>query len=118
MERRPDRIDDPGVVAREQLQRDQRRPPAGRALIFQAAPQQLDLLPVAELADRAVGDCPLAIVGRTGGTLDLVLPTSAQTGERALVALVRQCGRLGSGCRQLRQLRASGTRGRCTAQTA
>jgi hypothetical protein len=85
------------VVAREQLERDERRAAAGRALVLEPSPQQLDLLAVAKLADRAVRDRPLAVVGGARCTLDLVLPLGAQTGERPLVALLGQCGRLGSG---------------------
>src|SRR5687767_14814641 len=103
------------MVAREQLERDQRRTPAGWALVLETPAQQPGLLAVAELADRTVRDRPLAIVGRAGSALDLVLPARAQAGERALVALLGERGRLRSGCRQLRQLRGSGTRGRCTA---
>ena len=71
---RPDGVDRPGCVAGEQLERDQRRAAAGRALVLEAAPQQLDLLAETELADRAVRDRPLAVVRRRAGAFDLVLP--------------------------------------------
>jgi hypothetical protein len=118
VQRRADGVDDAWVVAREQLEREQRRPTAGRAVVLEAAPQQLDFLAVAELADRAVRDCALAVVGRARGVLDFVLPLRAQARQATLVALLGERGGLGGGCRQLRQLRASATRGRCSEPTA
>ena len=80
----------PGLVAREQLERDQGRAAAGRALVVEAAPEQLDLLTEAKLADRPVGDRALAVVGAPGRALDLVVPLPAQVGELALVARLRK----------------------------
>jgi hypothetical protein len=85
------------MVAREQLEGNERRAPAGRALVLEPSPQELDLLPVAELADRAVRDRPLPVVRGAGRTLDLVLPLGAQARQRALVAFLGQRGRLGCG---------------------
>ena len=87
----------PGAVAREELERDQRRAAARRALVVEPAREQLDLLAEAELADRAVGDRPLAVVGAPGRPLDLVLPFAPEVGELALVALLREGVGLG-GC--------------------
>jgi hypothetical protein len=50
-----------------------------------------------ELADRAVGDGSLAVVGRAGLALDLVLPLRPQLGELALRASFCERGGLGSG---------------------
>jgi hypothetical protein len=68
------------MVAREELEREQRRPTAGGALVFEAPAEELGLLPEAELADRAIGNRPLAVIGRAGSALDLVLPLRPQPG--------------------------------------
>ncbi len=96
VEERTDVVDDAGVVAGEKLQRDERRSPAGRALVFDPPPQKLGLLPIAELSDRAIGDCALAIVGRTGEAFDLVLPLRSEPGELLFLPGVGQRGRFGS----------------------
>jgi hypothetical protein len=80
------RVDRSRTLAREQLERDQRRAAAGRALVVEAAPEQLDLLTEAKLTDCPVGDGALAVVGAPRGALDLVVPLSAQVGELAFVA--------------------------------
>ena len=49
VQQRPHAVHDARVVAREQLEREQRRAAAGRALVLEPAPQQLDLLPEPEL---------------------------------------------------------------------
>ncbi len=85
------RVDRPRALAREQLERDQRGASAGRALVVEATPEQLDLLTEAKLADRPVGDRALAVVGAASGALDLVVPLPAQVGELAFVS------RLGEG---------------------
>ena len=77
-------------VAREELERDQRRAAAGRALVVEPALEQLDLLAEAELPDRAVGDGAFAVVGAAGIPLDLVVPLPPQVGELALLALLRE----------------------------
>jgi hypothetical protein len=84
------RVDRSRALAREQLERDQRRAAAGRALVVEAAPEQLDLLTEAKLADGPVGDGALAVVGAPGRSLDLVLPLPPQVGELAFVALLGQ----------------------------
>jgi hypothetical protein len=85
------------MLARQELERDQRRPTAGRALVVEPAPQELRLLAVPELSDRPVRDRALAVVRRAGLALDLVLPLRPQLGELALRALLCERGRLGSG---------------------
>jgi hypothetical protein len=85
------------MVAREQLQRDQRGSPAGRALVLDPAAEQLGLLTEAELPDRPVGDGSLPVVLRTGRGLELVRPLRAQTRELALCALLRERGSLRGG---------------------
>jgi len=84
------------MVAREQLQREQRRPTAGRALVFEAPAQELGLLPEAELPDRAICDRPLTVVSRPCCALDLVLPLRPEPGELLLATPLGQGVRLGS----------------------
>jgi hypothetical protein len=62
------------MVAREKLEREQRRSAAGWALVFEPPAEELGLLPETELTDRTIGDRPLAVIGRAGCALDLVLP--------------------------------------------
>jgi hypothetical protein len=90
-------VDEPGMLAREELERDQRRATAGGALVLEPAPQELCLLPVPELPDRPVRDSAFAVVRRTDGSLELVLPLRPQLGELALRALFCERGGLGSG---------------------
>jgi hypothetical protein len=97
MERGANRVDRAGALPREQLERDQRRAAAGRALVVEAARQQLDLLAEAELADGPVGDRAFSVVGASRGSLDLVVPLAAQVGELPLVALRRE-GVCAGGC--------------------
>jgi hypothetical protein len=97
VEQRPYVVDQPRMVAGQQLERDQRRAAAGRALVLEAAPQKLGLLPEPELPDRAVGDSALAIVGCAGRGLELVLPARSQIGELALGALPSELVRLRGG---------------------
>jgi hypothetical protein len=80
------------MVAREQLERDQRRSATRRALVFEPAPEELGLLPEAKLPDRAVRDRTLAVVGRAGRVLDLVLPLRAKARELLLASLLGQGG--------------------------
>ena len=84
------------MVPGEELERDERRPAAGGAFVLEPAPQELRLLAVAELADRAIGDSPLAVVRRTGKALDLVLPTRSKPGELLFLPALGQGGRFGS----------------------
>jgi hypothetical protein len=72
------------MVAGQELERDQRRATTGRALVVEPAPQELRLLAVAELADRAIRDRAFPVVRRTGLPLDLVLPLRPQLGQLAL----------------------------------
>jgi hypothetical protein len=93
----PRRVDEPGVLAREELERDQRRAAAGRALILKTAAKQLGLLPEAELADRPIGDGAFAVVVGAGRSLKLVGPLRSQPRQLALGALLRERGSLRSG---------------------
>jgi len=97
MEERAHVVDQPWMLTREKLERDQRRAAAGGALVLEPAPQQLRLLPVPELPDRPVRNGALAIVRRADGSFELVLPLRPQRGELALRALICERGRLGSG---------------------
>jgi hypothetical protein len=85
------------VIAREKLERDQRRTAAGRALVLEPAPQKLRLLAEPELPDRTVRDGALAVLGRAGRSLELVLPASPEVGELPLRALARERIRLRGG---------------------
>ena len=96
MEQRAVGVDVSGMVPREQLQREERRAAARRALVLEPAPQQYELLAVAELPDRAVRERTLAEVGAAGRALDLVLPLRPVRGKLALVTPLGQLGRLGS----------------------
>jgi hypothetical protein len=73
------------MLARKQLEREQRRAATGRAGILEPPPQQLFLLAEAELADRAVGGGALAEVVRAGRLLEVVGPGRAQLREIAFV---------------------------------
>jgi hypothetical protein len=84
------------MVAREQLERDQRRAPARGALVFDAAPEELGLLAKAELADRPVGDRAFPVVARARRALDLVLPFRSKPRELLLASLLGQGGGLRS----------------------
>jgi hypothetical protein len=97
VQQRPNVVDEARMIARKALERNQRRPAAGGALVVEAAPQELGLLAVPELADRAIGDRALPVVRRPGRALELVLPLRPQLCELALGALLRERGRLGSG---------------------
>jgi hypothetical protein len=84
------------MVAREQLEREQRRPTAGWALVFEPPAEELRLLPEAELPDRAIRNRPLTVVGRACCALDLVLPLRPEPGELLLATPLGQGVRLGS----------------------
>jgi hypothetical protein len=102
VERRPHGVHRTGRVARQQLQRDQGRAAAGRALVVEPPREQLDLLSEPELADRAVRDRPLAVVRAPRVPLDLVLPLPAEIRKPSLVARLRERVGLG-GCLLERQ---------------
>jgi hypothetical protein len=85
------------MLARQKLERDQRRPAAGRALVLEPAPEELGLLTEAELPDRAVGNCPLLVVPRAGGALELVRPPRAEPRELTFGALLGERGSLRGG---------------------
>jgi hypothetical protein len=96
VQQRPVGVDVARMVAREELQREERRAAARRALVLEPAPQQLELLPVAELPDRAVRERALAEVLATCRALDLVLPFRPVRGELALGTPFGQLGRFDS----------------------
>jgi hypothetical protein len=75
---------------REELERDQGGTAAGGAVVVEPAGEELDLLPEAELSDRAVGDRALAVVAAARRALDLVLPFAPQVRELSLLALPRE----------------------------
>ena len=97
VKQRPDRVDETGVLAREELERDQGRAAAGRALVIDPSPQQLGLLPEAELPDRPVGDGALLVVVGTGRGLELVAPLRPKPCQLALGPLLRERGPLRGG---------------------
>jgi hypothetical protein len=86
VQERPDAVDRARVVAREQLERQERGAAARRALVVEAAPQQLLLRPPAELPDRPERDRALPEVRAPHRRLELFPPTVAQLGELALRA--------------------------------
>jgi hypothetical protein len=90
VEQRPVGVDRRRAVPREQLERQERRAPRRRALVFQAPAEQLELLAEAELPDRAVGDRPLAKIGASRGALELVVPFGAKRRQLRLGACRRQ----------------------------
>jgi hypothetical protein len=62
------------MLAGQELERDQRRTAAGRALVLEAAPEELGLLAEPELADGAVRDGTLTVVRSSSRGFELVLP--------------------------------------------
>jgi hypothetical protein len=85
------------MVARERLERHERRAAARRAVVLQPAAEELRLLAEAELRDRAVRLCADAEVGVARRHLELVVPLEPQRRERLLVARVRELLRLRGG---------------------
>jgi hypothetical protein len=76
------------MLAREELERDESRAAAGRALVLEPAAKQLGLLTEAELPDRAVRNSALLVVPRTGRGLELVGPLRPEPRELALGPLL------------------------------
>ena len=97
VEQRAIGVDRRRAVPRQQLERQQRRAAGRWTLILEPTSQQLQLLPVPELSDRAIGDGALAKVGAPGRSLELVLPLRPQRGELALGARGGQLVGLGGG---------------------
>jgi len=97
VEERAHVVDESGMLPGEELERDQRRAATGRALILQPAPQELRLLPVAELTDRPVCDGALAVVRRTDRSLELVLPARTEIRQLTLCSLACERIRLRRG---------------------
>jgi hypothetical protein len=83
------------AVPGKQLQRQQRRAAGSRALVLEPAAQELELLAVSKLADRAVGDGALAEIRAPRRAFELVVPLGAQRGELAFGA--RRCELVGFG---------------------
>jgi hypothetical protein len=96
MENRAHGVDRCRPIAREQLERDERRPANGRALVLESAAEELELLAKAELADRTVCHGTLTVVRASRDALDLVCPLGAQIGELALGSLFGELLRLRS----------------------
>ena len=116
----PERVDVSRMRAREAFERDQCRSAHRRALVLEAAAQQLDLLAEAELGDRTVGDRTNPVVGVAGRRLDLVAPLAAQRRELALEPALGVLVGEGRCLRQihLRRPAAVEGRGRRTGRTA
>jgi hypothetical protein len=108
-------VDRSRAVAREELEREECRAARRGALVLEPSPEELQLLAVPELPDRAVGDGAFAKIGAPRRPFDLVGPLGAQLRELALGTRDRQLVGLGSGCGQLRQRTASAPPARCTA---
>ena len=85
------------MFAREELERNQGRAAASRALVLDPAAKQLGLLPEAELPDRPVGDGPLPVVVGTGRGLELVAPLRPKPSQLALSPLFGERGSLRGG---------------------
>jgi hypothetical protein len=83
VQERADVVDGARVVARKQLDREERRAPRRRALVVEPSPKQLLLRAPAELTDCPIGDGALAKVGAARGSLEVVAPLRAQLGELA-----------------------------------
>ena len=96
MEQWTERVDIPGMVSREAFERDERRAARRRAVVLESPAQELELLPEPELRDRAVGLGAVAVVRVARCRLDLLVPLRPELCERALVAGLRECVRLGS----------------------
>lgn len=103
MEERAHAVDDAGVVAGEQLEREERRAAARGALVLEPAPQELRLLPEAHLTDRAVGDRALPEVLRARRGLELLIHGGTELRELPLV------GELGGPGRDLGEAHAAYT---------
>jgi hypothetical protein len=85
------------MLAREELERDERRAAAGRALVLEPATEELRLLTESELPDRAVGNGALLVVPRAGRVLELVGPLGPEPRELSLGALLGECRSLRGG---------------------
>jgi hypothetical protein len=97
VQRGPGRVDETGMLAREELERDQGRAAAGGALVLEPPAKQLGLLTEAELPDRAVRNSALLVVPRTGRGLELVGPLRPKPCELALGPLLGERSSLSGG---------------------
>ena len=118
MEQRAIGVDRGRAVARQQLKRQERRASRGGALVLESAAEELQLLAVAELADRAVGDGALAEVLAARGALELVLPLRPERRELGFGAGRRQLVGFRRRLSELRQRKASAAPARRTSPTA
>ena len=85
------------MIAGKELEGDQRRAAAGGAFVLEPSAQELRLLAIAELSDRPICDCSLAVVRRACEAFDLVLPFRPERGELLLLSALGESGRFGSG---------------------
>jgi hypothetical protein len=88
MQQGPGRVDETGMLAREELERDQSRAAAGWALVLEPPAKQLGLLTEAELLDRAVRNGAFLVVPRTDRGLELVGPLRPEACELAFGPLL------------------------------
>jgi hypothetical protein len=86
VEQRAVGVDGRRPVPGQELEREERGAARRRALVLEAAAKELELLAVAELPDRAVGDGALAEVGASSRPLELVLPPRPQRRQLPLGA--------------------------------
>jgi hypothetical protein len=85
------------MLARKELERDQRRAAARRALVLEPPPQQLGLLAEPELPDRAVRNSTLPVVVRAGRGFELVGPLRPEPRKLAFGPLLGERGSLRGG---------------------
>jgi hypothetical protein len=74
VEQRAVGVDGRGPVPGQELEREERGAARRGALVLEAAAKELELLAVAELPDRAVGDGALAEVRAARRAFELVFP--------------------------------------------
>ena len=68
----------PGLSFDSSCDGHERRAARGRAVVLEPAPEELELLAEAELADRAIRDRALPVVAAAGRRFELVVPLLAQ----------------------------------------
>ena len=95
VQQRPRSVDAAGRVPRQELERDERRAAARRALVLEPAPQELHLLAEAELPDGPVRNGSLAVVGASRIRLDVFLPLTAEVRQLPFASFRSQ--RIGAG---------------------
>src|SRR5262245_39759044 len=90
------RIHVAGMGPRQAFECNESRSARGRAVVLQAATQQLELLTEPELRDRAICLRTDAVVGVASACLDLLVPLRAEGRESPFVACLCEGVRLGS----------------------